>query len=114
MCDCCILARHCGDLPLRVGSITSFIQHNIVVDHCDSVAITHNLVRVSWLQDHPRRSFLHHSTICCATVNEPDSEACFMPVSRIAGQCAFTKTNYDFDYGKDSVVVCMPVIKFHS
>ena len=100
-----------GEAPLRVGSVISFIQHKIVLENREPVI--HNLARISWLQDHPRRSFLRHSNVFCATVNESDSEACFMPVCRIAGRCAFTKTGYDFDYGHDNVAVCIPVLKFN-
>ena len=34
----------------------------------------------------------------------------FIPVARIAGRCAVAETNVTFDYGEDSVNVCIPLL----
>ena len=102
-----------GEAPLRIGNVNSFLKHQIVLDNENT--LSHILVRVNWFQDHPcRSSFFHSSITCCSSVYETGSPACFMPVCRIAGQCAFVKTTQIFEYGMDNVIVCVPSVKFIS
>ena len=60
--------------------------------------------------DHPRRDFIHPSVVVCATTCDSASVE-FIPVSRIAGRAAIVKTSFRFDYGEDSVVIAVPLLK---
>ena len=119
----CVIAAHwpsvfdidcSGEAPVRIGVVTHFILHEIFI--CDSLEsktsqIKHTLARVKWYMDHPCRDFFHSSIIVSATAFDNDSPASFMPVSRIAARCAAAKTTYSFDYGKDSIIVAIPMFK---
>ena len=93
--------------------MTHFIQHHIIVQkeaEADET-ISHILACVEWYMDHPRRDWLHPSIIISSAVYEMDSASYFMPVSRIAARCASVKTTFEFDYGEDSVVISVPLLK---
>ena len=105
-----------GEAPLRIGIVTCFVRHEIsfIQDSLrlqSSSTVSHVLAHVKWYMDHPRRNFFHPSIIVCASVYDADSPACYMPVSRIAGRCAIASTTIRFDYGEDSVIVAVPLLK---
>ena len=95
-----------------MGIVSSFITHNLEIQEGDiSIHKQNILARVKWLQDHPKRDQYIPSIIVCSTI--PDTENCsvFIPVSRIAARCAIIPTvQVNFDYGVDSVALCVPLI----
>ena len=106
-----------GEAPLRIGQVTSFIEHTLTFisnSETDSYSKTHILARVQWYCDHPRRNYLHSSTILCSTVFDHESCAYFIPVSRIMCPCAISSTvSLQFDYGTDNVLVAIPLRKYN-
>ena len=71
----------------------------------------HLLARVQWLEDHPYREKYIKTLFVSATTYVHDNSSSFIPVARIAGRCAIAETNVIFDYGKDKVIVCVPLLK---
>ena len=104
-----------GEAPLRVGQVIYYFRHTVELFQNpisrESSAIRHIIARVKWYMDHPQREKLHPPTIICAATFDPDSSACFIPVSRIAGRAAIAKTMFKFDYGEDYIAVAMPLLK---
>ena len=104
-----------GEAPFRVGEVISHFRHTVEVFQeivsRESFALHHIMARVKWYMDHPQREKLHPPTLICATVFDPDSSACFIPVSRIAGRAAITKTMFMFDYGEDHIAIAVPLLK---
>lgn len=100
-----------GEMPIRIGLVSSFIQHNINFLPSDiSSTHVHVLARVQWYGDHPRRSHLHSSIVVTSTVFDSDSCASFVPITRIMCQCAISSPlSLRFDYGVDSVLVAIPL-----
>ena len=64
-----------------------------------------------WYMDHPCRDFIHTHVIICATTFDQDSPESFLPVNRIAGKVAIARTKLTFDYGEDTVIVAIPLLK---
>ena len=103
-----------GTAQPRVGKISSFLTHIVTLKTAANQEITHNhcLSRIQWLQPHPQRDFFGRSVIVSTTICDSSSPAAFMPVSRIAGRCAFlSNLKYTFDYGEDTICLAMPVFK---
>ena len=71
----------------------------------------HLLAKVRWYEDHPRKFWFKNSIVLSATLFDGESEAAFIPVSRIMSRCATIKRTLTFDYGEDSVIVCIPLIR---
>ena len=121
-CKSCTIAAHWpgvtgidprGEAPLRIEVVTQFIQHHIVVQkESEYETLSHILACVDWYMDHPRRDWLHSSMIISSAVFETDSRSYYMPVSRIAARCASLKTTFEFDYGEDSIVISVPLLKY--
>ena len=101
-----------GRIPLRVGIVTSFMCHNIhVEDGLTTTCKKHFLAKVNWLQEHPKRDQYVPGVLVCCTQPELDNCSSFIPISRIAARCALIpKVNVHFDYGEDSVCVCVPLV----
>lgn len=100
------------DCQLRPRLIHSFIRHKTTVcrlNSCCSETYGHILARVHWFQTHPRRHTHIPTLIITSTLLDVESSATFIPVSRIAGRCAYSKTVVTFDYGEDAVNVCVPL-----
>ena len=61
---------------------------------------------------HNSTLLFHLSIVVSATAFDYDSPALFMPVSRIASRCVTSKTTFCFDYGKDPIIVAMPMSNY--
>ena len=72
---------------------------------------THILAKVKWYEDHPRKQWFENSISLSATLFVAESEASFMPVSRIMLRCATIQQKIMFDYGEDNVIVCIPLTR---
>ena len=109
-----------GDAPRRVGLITSFLRHVIKIvpqGTCDmqQQELSHVLATVKWYEPHSFTSYLRPSVVIMSSIFSPFSCASFMPVSRISARCAYLETTFNFSYGDDKIVVCVPLHKkFHS
>ena len=104
-----ILDRECNTEDVRIGIIEYLISHTPKITGIPDQP--HILAKVKWFQDHPRKNWFSNSVILSATLFDADSEASFIPVSRIMSRCAFVKQSILFDYGSDNVNVCMPLIR---
>lgn len=105
-----------GEAPLKIGIVESFFRHQITLvkdtDHPgDTQSIFHTIARVKWYMNHPRESFIHPLIKICATTFDSESDASFIPVSRIAGRVATARSKLQFDYGEDTVLVAIPLLK---
>ena len=106
-----------GEAPLRIGILTCFIQHKIRITpdlatpSQEISTLSHNLANVQWYMDHSHRDYLHPSIVISSTVFCNMSAASYMPVCRIAGRCAIAATSFMFDYGEDSINICVPLLK---
>lgn len=103
-----------GEAPLRIGLVTSFIDHEIILpeSNCSPAAShqSHILACIQWYGDHPRRDYLQSPIVLTPTVFDSPSCASFMPVSRIMCQCAISSpVSLTFDYGVDNVLVAVPL-----
>jgi len=107
---------HHGEAPVRIGVALSFFKHDIVlgndIHHPEQASsIFHTFARVRWFSDHPRGSYIHPLVKVCATTFDSESDASFIPVSRIAGRVATAKSKLQFDYGEDTVLIAVPLLK---
>lgn len=103
-----------GTAQPRVGKITSFLTHIATLKTAanQEIVLTHCLSRMQWLQSHTQNDFFGPSVIVSTTIYDSFSPAAFMPVSRIAGRCAFLNNlKYTFDCGEDKICLAMPVFK---
>ena len=102
-----------GTLPLRVGVVNTFISHQVTFQSSGKTSSkVHCLARISWLEDHPQRSFFHPSIIVTSNLFDDPSPASFMPVARICARCAvLSNLKYTFDYGEDNVCLSIPLFK---
>jgi hypothetical protein len=102
-----------GEAPLRVGVVSFFFRHTLSITNPSTKkeVVTHVLAHVNWYMDHPRRNFLHPSVIISSAVFDCNSPACYIPVNRMAARCAVAKTTFNFDYGENSVVISVPLLK---
>ena len=102
-----------GEAPLRIGVALSFFRHEVaLVNGPDAASTTfHTIAKVKWYTDHPRGSTFHPLIKVCATTFDSESNASFIPVSRIAGHVATAKSNVQFDYGEDIVLIAVPLLK---
>ena len=77
-----------------------------MINHLDHVVLMH----VHWYENHPRSDWIDSFIILTSTVFENDSCACFMLISRVICQCATSSpVTLQFDYGKDSVLIAVPL-----
>ena len=103
---------HGGDCQIRPGLVLSFIRHKTTVRKLNCAAdktYSHVLARVHWFQNHSRRDTYIPTLIVTSTLFDPESSATFIPISRIAGRCAYSKATVSFDYGEDTVNLCVPL-----
>ena len=84
-CSSAIVAHWLGKLgsdeqgvsQVRVGIVTAFIQHSIVVKEQSVLVKKDNvLAHVKWFQDHPQRHSLHDSIIISANIFESEGPIC--------------------------------------
>ena len=104
--------NHSKDCQLRPGLVQSFNRHKTTVRRLNSSnddTYSHILARVRWFQDHPCRDTHIPTLIVTSTLFDPENSATFIPVSRIAGRCAYSKAVVLFDYGEDVVNICVPL-----
>ena len=108
-----------GQAEKRVGIITSFIRHTIRFlpkGTSDNISkeVPHILAKVKWFEPHPSSLNFGPSVLVVASTfcGEPTS-ATFIPISRISARCTYRETSYtfDFDFGVDKIVVCVPMMK---
>lgn len=104
-----ITSRRCNEEDIRIGVIQFFILHNPIItgasDH------PYLLAKVKWYEDHPRKNWFKNSVILSTTIFSAESEASFIPVSRIMSRCATAKESITFDYGIDNVTVGLPLTR---
>ena len=72
---------------IRVGLLEYLMSHTPKIAGMPDQA--HILAKVKWFQDHPRKNWFRNSIVLSATLSEGDSEALFVPISRIMSRCAF-------------------------
>lgn len=101
-----------GQSPLRVGIVASIFCHDVHVRvGCTTTCRRNILARVNWLEEHPRRNEYIPTILVTCTLVDTENCSSFIPVSRIAARCAITaKVDVNFDYGEDSVCLCVPLI----
>lgn len=99
-----ILDRECNTEDIRVGLIEYLMLHTPNIAGMPDQA--HIVAKVKWFQDHPRKNWYGNSIVLSATLFDGDSEASFVPVSRIMSRCAILKKSILFDYG--SVMLILP------
>lgn len=103
-----------GEAPPKIGEIQSFFRHEISLandNSSEALKTFHTIARVKWYMDHHLGAHIHPTVKLCATVFESHSNATFIPVSRIAGRVATAKSNLQFDYGEDTVLITVPLLK---
>lgn len=104
-----ILDRSCRVEDVRVGIIEYLIQHVPSIAGMDDKS--HIFAKVKWFEDHPRKNWFKHSIIVSCTLFSSETEASFLPVSRIMSRCARTEQMLRLDYGTDKVNICIPVTR---
>ena len=107
---------HRGEAPLKIGEVVSFFRHEISLGNStdnpsETSRISHTVARVKWYMNHPFETHIHPLIKLCATTFDSESDALFIPVSRIAGHVATAKSNIQFEYGKDTVIITVPLLK---
>ena len=105
-----------GEAPLRIGLAQSFFRHEVRlakdINHPEETfSVFHTIAKVKWYMNHPQGSYIHPLIKICATTFDSETSASFIPVSRIAGRVATTKCKLQFDYGEDTVLVTVPLLK---
>ena len=93
----------------KVGVIEYFVSHIPIITNIQNQE--HILAKVKWYDDHPRKAWFGNSIIVSSTLHTNESEATFMPISRIMSRCARIEQMLKFDYGTDKVNVWMPLIQ---
>lgn len=101
-----IINRSSNFEDVRTGLIEYFLLHVPKINGISDQP--HILAKVKWYEDHPRKFWMNHSIVLSATLFHDESEASFIPVSRIMSRCATIKQSMKFDYGEDNVV-CIPL-----
>lgn len=104
-----IINRSFSCEDVRTGVVEYFISHTPRILGLPDKP--HILAKVQWYQDHPRKNWFKNSLILSATLFDEESEASFIPVSRIMSRCAVLKKSLTFDYGQDNVNVCIPLVR---
>lgn len=104
-----ILERQCTTEDVRVGVVEYFVSHTPSITGVPDQP--HILAKVKWFQDHPRKDMLKNSIFLSATLFDSESEASFMPVSRIMSRCAMIRQTLQFDFGSDSVNIFMSLVR---
>ena len=99
-----------------IGCIRSLIEHTIKffpqgTSEQIAIPITHVLAVVDWNENHPQRNYFDETIIVSSSVSHKFTNACFIPVSRIIPRCAYLETSYTFEFGKDHVFICIPLLK---
>lgn len=103
------IVRRSNSEDVRVGVVEYFAVHLPSIKGIRDQP--HLLAKVKWYEDHPRKNWFNNSIILSATLFDGESEASFIPVSRIMTRCAVISRSLKFDYGEDHVVVCIPLIR---
>ena len=103
---------------IRVGEIQYFIIHKPILKSQSGQPLQqsnkeHMLAVVHWFQDHPRKLSLGQGIVLSATVTESFGPSLYIPLSRVMSRCAFADTVMDFEYGRDKVIVAMPLKRHH-
>ena len=82
-----IMDRQCKAEDIRNGLIEFFVLHRpSIVGVPDNQP--HILAKVKWYEDHPRKNWFKNSIVVCSALFVADSEASFIPVSRIVDSLA--------------------------
>lgn len=76
-----IIIRTCNSEDIRTGLIEHFLLDIPSIDGIPDQP--HIIAKVSWYEDHPRKFWMKHSIVLSATLLDCESEASFLPVSRI-------------------------------
>ena len=101
--------HNCLSEDVRTGLIEYFVLHNPTIDGIDDE--TFNFAKVKWYDDHPRKFWFKNSVVVSSTLFIEESEASFLPLSRIMSNCAIVEQSTQFDYGIDKVNVCIPLVR---
>ena len=91
---------------VRAGIIEYFVLHNSVIQGQKDQP--HIFAKVKWFDDHVRKNWFKNSIIVSCTLFSDETEASFLPVSRIMSRCARSEETLQLDYGQDKVNVCIP------
>ena len=94
-----IIDHNCTSKDVRVGVIEYFVSHIPIITDIQNQK--HILAKVKWYDDHPRKPWFGNSIIVSSTLHTNESEATFMPVSRIMSRCARIEQMLKFDHGTD-------------
>lgn len=101
-----ILDRSYRSEDVRVGIIEYFILHNPIIQGQKDQP--HIFAKVKWFDDHVRKNWFKNSIVVSCTLFSNETEASFLPVSRIMSRCARSEETLQLDYGTDKVNVCIP------
>ena len=101
-----ILDRSYRTEDVRVGIIEYFILHTPTIEGQKDQP--HILAKVKWFDDHVRKNWFKNSIVVSCTLYSNESEASFLPVSRIMSRCARSEETLQLDYGADKVNISIP------
>ena len=100
----------------RVGKVLCFVRHAIALDETETglqaskrLKTSHIFAKVQWHCRHPKESWLPPPLLLFGADCEPSGPATFLPISRIKCRCAVVLDTIEFDLGKDSVLVVVPL-----
>ena len=76
-----------------------------------ATGLPHAALSIAWVDNHTHSSYFGSSIIVASSISCSETAASFIPVSRICARSAYVKASYTFDYGEDSVIICVPLLK---
>ena len=96
----------------RPGRVCRFLTHDVVAkqDRGKRQKLTFLLAEVDWFKAHPERNSFPDPLGVWCTDFESHSEMSFIPAQRIQSQCLTVQYKVKFNYGREKVVVTIPLI----
>ena len=92
----------------RVGVIQYFLKHSVKFLG-DSAPRSFALCFVKWKQRHPNYDYFGKSAVVSSTMYEVGNVCSYMPVQRMAYQCAFGEMSVDFGHIREVVFIASPI-----
>lgn len=92
----------------RVGVIQYFLKHSVKFLG-DSTSRSFALCYVKWMQTHPYFDYFGKSAVISSTLFEVSNVCSYIPVQRIAYQCAYGEMSVDFGHIREVVYVASPI-----
>ena len=96
----------------RPGKVCRFLTNDVVVKQGQGKRqkLTFVLAEVDWFKAHPERNWFPDPLEVWCTDFESHSEMSFIPAQRIHSQCLTVQYKVKFNYGREKVVVTIPLI----